>query len=82
MPRVFAPPAVTVRAPVVETEPARLPAVPEAVDCRLEKFGTVPVVIADVGTASACVNDWLKLKPLPRCVLELQQWCLGCKRQN
>ena len=53
--KVFAPPAVIVIAPSEWMVPARSPAVPEAVETTLPKFGTVPVVTADVGTASACV---------------------------
>ena len=65
MPRVFAPPAVTVMAPELEIVPASVPAVPEAVDCKLPKFGTSPVVVAEVGMASPWVYDWLKEKALP-----------------
>ena len=65
MPRVLAPPAVTVIAPALEIVPASVEAVPEAVDCRLPKFATAPVATADVGTASAWVYDWLKLNAEP-----------------
>ena len=53
--KVLAPPAVMVMVPSEAMVPARSPAVPEAVETMLPKLGTVPVVTADVGTASPCV---------------------------
>ena len=62
---MFAPPGVMVMPPSVPIVAARSPAVPDAVEIMLPKFGTAPVVGADVGNASACRNDWLKLKASP-----------------
>ena len=53
--RVFAPPAVIVIVPSEAMVPARSPAVPEAVEVTLPKFGTAPTDGAYVVTASACV---------------------------
>ena len=53
--KVLAPPAVIVIAPSEAIVPAKLPAVPEAVETMLPKFATAPVVTAAAGTASACV---------------------------
>ena len=53
--KVLAPPAVMVMVPSEAMVPAKSPAVPEEVETMLPKFGTVPVVTAEVGTASACV---------------------------
>ena len=53
--KVFPEPAVIVMVPSEPMVPAKLPAVPAAVETMLPKFATSPVVIADVGTASAWV---------------------------
>ena len=53
--KVLAPPAVMVIAPSEAMVPAKLPAVPAAVEVMLPKFAAAPVVTADVGTASPCV---------------------------
>ena len=50
---VPAPPAVIVNTPWLVIVPARLPAVPAAVEVTLEKFPTAPTDGAEVGTASA-----------------------------
>lgn len=54
---VPAPPAVTVRAPLVPIVPAREPAEPAVVDVMLPKFATSPTVTAADGIASPAVYD-------------------------
>ena len=50
---MLCPPAVSVIAPAELIVPARLPAVPPAIEVTSEKLGAAPVVIADAAIASA-----------------------------
>ena len=55
---------MSVTAPAEVIVPAKVPAVPPAIEVMSEKLGAAPVVTADPAIASAWVNDWLKLKLL------------------
>ena len=57
MAEVPAPPAVILFTEADVTEPAKLPATPAAVEVTLEKLPTAPTDGAEVGTASAWMNE-------------------------
>ena len=65
MAEVPPPPAVIEFTPALVTDPASEPATPMAVEVTLEKLPTAPTDGAEVGTASAWINDWLNEKLSP-----------------
>ena len=59
MAEVPAPPAVIELTCALVTDPASVDVVPAAVEVTSLKLPTAPTAGAEVGTASAWINDWL-----------------------